>query len=146
MIEKKDMFPPPSVFSPDCVIDESISDAVAVSIAKGSFDSSTERTTGNSNIVQCLYKNPDITMTVSHFEDVEECKTIHTEQGIGVSRQLKGFEEIDGIGVDAYVARFGDEHIGFRYGNLSVVASYRDETLRDQVIEALKKHYDSVSD
>jgi hypothetical protein len=126
-------------------LDESVSDEIAVKIATGVYEDSGVRTASNSNIVQCLYKNPKLTLTVSHFEDPKSCEAAHSKDGIGVARTLNGFQEFDQIGEDGYLTDFGGENFGFRYGNLSVVANLYNKADRDQIVEALKSHYESVS-
>ncbi|MFT4547810.1 MAG: hypothetical protein ACI9UA_002317 [Pseudoalteromonas tetraodonis] len=144
-IGKEDMFPPPSVFSGECEVDESLADEVAVKIAKGVYEDSGVRTASDSNIVHCWYKNPKLTLTVSHFEDAKSCDAAHLKDGIGVARTLKGFQEFDQIGEDGYLTDFGGENFGFRYGNLSVVVNLYAKADRDHIIESLKSHYKSVS-
>ncbi|MGJ8644738.1 MAG: hypothetical protein ACSHX9_15125 [Luteolibacter sp.] len=146
MVSKEDMFPSPSSFSGDCVVDEQLSDEIAVQIANGVYKDSGVRTAANSNIVQCYYKNPKLIITISHFEDPKECETVHLKDGIGVSRKLEGFQEFDEIGVDGYLADFVGENLGFRWGNLSVVVNSYDEADRAMIIEVLKSHYESVTD
>jgi len=143
-ISREDMFPPPSAFAADCTLNERVSDAVAVQIAKGQYQDTGERTARNSNAVQCVYRSPNVTVTVSHFEDAKSCKERHLRDGAGVAKKLEGYREIDSIGEDAYIAEFGGETLGFRYGNLSVVLILYDEARRDEIVEVLKEHYASV--
>lgn len=144
VISREDMFPPPSAFSADCTLNERVSDAVAVQIAKGQYDDTGGRTAANSNAVQCVYRNPNVTVTVSIFEDAKSCKETHLKEGVAVAKKLEGYREIDSIGEDAYIAEFGGETLGFRYGNLSVVLILYDEARRDEIVEVLKEHYASV--
>ena len=144
LIGRAEMLPPPGALSAECEVDEAMSDEIAIQIAERIYEDSGVRTAGNSNVVQCFYKFPDLAVTVSHFEDVESCKVAYLKDGVGVAKKLEGYREFDEIGEDGYLTEFGGENFGFRYENLSVVVSFYKVADRNRIVKALKDYYASV--
>ena len=142
-IDIDDMFPSAKIFGDDCSINLGSSGRRTREVLDGTYKGS--ETGGDMPALDCVYKNPDIIITVKWCEKIETASS-ELQKYIETTSRSTDITMLEGYGLDGFICRSSDQFVCvFQYGNLRINLLVKTEDELKKVLKNCIQYFDSVA-